>query len=484
MIQTQETCRLLKIGAPFRDLWLKDDREVLMEGPRGTGKTVAALYYIHDYCETNPGTRALMGRKTRASMTNSTLTTFEDVVLGRGHLLLGDTGLTRARRENYVYPNGSQIVVAGTDDEYKFFSSEYAVIYVNEAIQLTLDQWESLWGSLRWPIGTRRRLIGDCNPSYPSHWLNERCTRGLTVRMRTTHKDNPAYYDRATESYSKRGLEYLEGLFRTSGFRRKRWVEGLWCAAEGAIFPDWLGEKRTVTPQDVPANCWYLAACDFGYRAPGVLQVWAIDGKQNYFLVREVYRREMRLDWWAARIEEARRAFPFELVVADSAEPRTIIELNYRLRDGSGCIVRAADKSKRGTTRYTLYGLNALQEKVERSELFIVEDSLHMSDEDLLERGQPVGLSREMEGAIWKETDAARGTNKYEEISPSCPDHSLDTAIFALLYGEGKDMRRTVDRPRYAPGTLGHRYGHNEIEEEESWPKRQEPGHEDREDAA
>jgi phage terminase large subunit len=68
-----------------RDLFLCRDPEVLIEGPAGTGKTRAVLEYVNYLCENNDNIRVLMFRKTRASMTESVLVTYEDEVLWPGH---------------------------------------------------------------------------------------------------------------------------------------------------------------------------------------------------------------------------------------------------------------------------------------------------------------------------------------------------------------------------------------------------------------
>ena len=57
------------------------DKEVLLEGGRGTGKSVAALHKIHLLLATYPRARALVVRRTRRSITQSTIPTFENKIL-------------------------------------------------------------------------------------------------------------------------------------------------------------------------------------------------------------------------------------------------------------------------------------------------------------------------------------------------------------------------------------------------------------------
>ncbi|HLS00652.1 MAG TPA: hypothetical protein VK054_01520, partial [Beutenbergiaceae bacterium] len=83
--------------------------EIMLAGPAGTGKSRASLEKIHLCAERYPGMRALIVRKTRVSLTQTGLVTFEDHVLPEGHPVL--QGAQRSHRSTYQYPNGSEIVV-------------------------------------------------------------------------------------------------------------------------------------------------------------------------------------------------------------------------------------------------------------------------------------------------------------------------------------------------------------------------------------
>src|SRR5262245_66475081 len=109
-----------------RDLFHCRAPEVLVSGPAGTGKTLAALWKLH-YCATKvPGLRALITRKTRHSLTESVLVTYERNVLPLGHPVF--RGAARASRSAYHYPNGSEIVLGGMDLASRVLSSEDARI--------------------------------------------------------------------------------------------------------------------------------------------------------------------------------------------------------------------------------------------------------------------------------------------------------------------------------------------------------------------
>jgi hypothetical protein len=240
------------------------ESEVLLSGPAGTGKSRACLQKIHYAMEQYPGARALIVRKTRASLSETGLQTFEDHVLGPDHPLRN--GPQRIYRQHYPYRNGSEVIVGGMDNQVRIMSSEYDIIYVQEAIELDEDDWE--------PLTTRKRnfkmpfqqIIADTNPSFPRHWLKQRCDRGSTRLIPCKHEDNPVLWDLDKGDWTERGRKYIEDLDKLTGATKDRLRYGLWVQATGVIF-DMFNEEIHVNNQfdynpDLGSVYW---ACDDGY---------------------------------------------------------------------------------------------------------------------------------------------------------------------------------------------------------------------------
>ncbi len=54
------------------------DRELLLVGSTGTGKTLAALWKLHLFCWKYPGVRTLMVRKTLVALTGSSMVAYQE----------------------------------------------------------------------------------------------------------------------------------------------------------------------------------------------------------------------------------------------------------------------------------------------------------------------------------------------------------------------------------------------------------------------
>jgi Phage terminase large subunit len=279
------------------DLFYAREPEVLIEGPADTGKSRACLAKL-DLCAVRyPRMRGGIFRKTRVSLTQTAMVTYEEKVLP------APSGVRfEHEAQQYVYPNGSVLIVAGLDDPEKIKSLELDVAYVQEATELELADWEMLRSRLRHDVMPYRQLIGDCNPGDPGHWLNRRCDAGATRRLKSRHEDNPSITP-----------ERIAALDALTGHRYQRLRLGLWVAAEGQFFPEWNPEVHLCDPFPIPAHWTRWTATDYGYAAPFVNLAFARDPQsRRVYVFREIHaaglRDQQQADLIAGRIREERAA--------------------------------------------------------------------------------------------------------------------------------------------------------------------------------
>lgn len=277
------------------DLIYATDRELLIEGPAGSGKTIAMLWKAHLYALKFPGIRILLVRKVGTDLTTGALDTYHKHI--RPDLVGVKTyGGSKFLPAQYKYPNGSVLIPAGMDKSDKVMSSEYDLILVNEVTNgITLKDWQDLTTRLRNYRMPIQQIVGDCNPAYARHWANLRCNAGLTRRIRSTHKDNPYYWDAEANDWTPIGREYVENtLGSLTGFQRLRLLEGKWASADGLVYaafnPETMIQRRDVVEL---AGWRRILSADIGGRNPTAIGRIHVSGDERVHVSRCLYRRGM-----------------------------------------------------------------------------------------------------------------------------------------------------------------------------------------------
>jgi phage terminase large subunit len=410
------------------ELMRRRDPEILLSGPSGTGKSRSALEKLHLAATKYPGMRGLIVRKTRESLTESALVTFEEKVVPPGHPVLN--GPRRNQRQVYLYPNGSSIVVggmrqSGKDMTQKVMSTEYDIIFAQEAIEFAEDEWERLTTRLRNAKMPYHQLIGDTNPDAPTHWLKRRCDRGQTVLLESRHEDNPACTP-----------DYIAKLDRLTGARYHRLRWGRWVQAEGCVYEGFDAAVHVIDRFDIPLwpRYWVI---DFGFTAPFCCQWWAADPDGRLFLYRELYRTQrlvedhardiLRLSGWALQGGLARPEFGAE------PRPRAIIcdhdaEGRATLRKYLGLDTVAAKKELSP-------GIQAVAARFRkagdgRPRLFLFRDALVERDSLLDEVKKPCGLIEELPAYVWNTTNS----RKHGEEPLAQDDHACDCLRYVVYH--------------------------------------------------
>ena len=314
------------VGRLFRE----HSGEIVISGPAGTGKTRSILEWLNLRCAQEP-LRVLFLRKTLESLKTSALVTFTEKVLhdfdGKRSAADGVTyfGGNHIRPASFTYEQtGSTIVIGGMDNPTKILSTEYDIIYVNECTELTLDEWERLGNRTDRPDTNQSRpaslLLGDCNPDAPRHWIKKRLAEGHLQLWLTTHKDNPAMWDRIAKSWTPSGERYMERLQRLTGVRRQRLLLGVWAASEGQVYTEFDPERHV---QSIDTTFWttYMAV-DVGSRNPtAILTAHHREGDDHLHVSHEVYRRGMTsTDILDAIKAEADRSQPYDIFIDPSAK--------------------------------------------------------------------------------------------------------------------------------------------------------------------
>jgi phage terminase large subunit len=391
---------------------------------------------LHAMCLLNPGMRGLIARKSATSLSSTALVTWRRFVAAEA-IEAGDVvyyGGSGQEPASYQYKNGSVVVIGGLDKVSKIMSAEYDVIYIQEATELTENDWEALTTRLRnWRVSFQQ-LIADCNPSHPDHWLKLRADRGVTTMFASVHEENPVLF-KPDGTLTQNGKDYMKKLDSLTGVRYKRLRLGLWVAAEGVIYEEYSSTMHLIDsvpvhtahsdPNGIPMEWTRYWAVDFGYTNPFVLQCWAEDPDGRLYLYREIYHTQRTVDQHARKILSLvlnergawREPKPRAIICDHDAEGRAVLERELRMA------VEPAHKS-------VLEGIEAVQVRLRPTEqgprILLLRNALVEEDPELRESGRPTCTIDEIPGYVW--------SNKKKEEPVKEDDHGCDAMRYMAAY--------------------------------------------------
>ncbi|MDC3237445.1 phage terminase large subunit [bacterium] len=337
---------------------------VLISGGRDSGKTfvvscwnpIAAVQYNH---------RVLYTRQTMSSTDNSITEALENRME-----LVGLADRFTAANKIYSVNNGDgkisitgQKTSVGTQTAKLKSLEGFSVFQTEEGEELeSYDSWVKIKRSIRaTDVQCLSMII--FNPPTKEHWIYEEFFEGESVvegfngvkdnilYIHSTYEDNIdnlADHNRKEYEKLKFDYDYFEGLTKEekefcSVTIKKNWKQykhvvlgGFLDVAEGVIYEYWeYGEFDNSLP--------YGYGLDFGSKDPDSLVKVAVDNKlKKLYIKEELYKNNLSTSQLAALIKPITKN---KLVIADSASPRTINDLEEKrvniegARKGAGSII-------------------------------------------------------------------------------------------------------------------------------------------------
>jgi PBSX family phage terminase large subunit len=444
------------------------DEEVLISGPAGTGKSRACLEKIFMVCLLTPNTRALILRKTLASLGSTALQTWRKFVV-REAMATGMVvyyGGSKEEPAQYRFKNGSAVVIGGLDKALRIMSSEYDIVYIQEATEITLDDLEMVKTRLRnWQIGFQQLLM-DCNPAGDKHWLKLRCNDGGCVLVESRHEDNPRLFDLLPDgSYqvTKQGAKYISILDNLTGVRYKRLRLGLWVSAEGIVYEEfdpathvlqWSYDddgNRLPLPDDW-SRYWVI---DFGYVNPFVLKCYAEGPDGELYMYREIYMTQrtvaehcktimdivapIKVTRWYDHINRTHR----EVEKREWIEPKPTAVIADHDAEGRRTFEKETGLGVQGATKFVNVGIDLHKERLAvdadgLARFYLMADALVERDQSLAERLLPTCTAEEYPAYVWKVS--ADGRTQDEPVKRD--DHGLDTDRYMTMFKDYKGKVR------------------------------------------
>jgi phage terminase large subunit len=401
-----------------------------------------------------PGAQGALIRKVAADIGPTVLRTYKRIIERSGSDAKPYGG---EKPEWYDYPNGARLWIGGMDRPGKVLSGERDFIYVNQAEELELADWETLItrATGRGAVTSMPMVFGDCNPGPPNHWIKERERDGALKVFESRHEDNPTLFNDAGEitEQGKRTLMILDSL---TGTRFMRLRKGLWVSAEGVVFDNYDPAKHLIDRFDIPKDWRRIRVIDFGYTNAFVCQWWAIDPDDRMYLYREIYMTQRTVKVHSVQIKSLSENERIEATVTDhDAEDRATLEEN--------------DIRSEPAVKDVSRGLQSVKDRLKvagdgKPRIFFLRDSLVERDESLAETRKPMSTEQEISGYIWKKNTDGKASSE-EPVKKD--DHGMDTMRYAVMYvdsgvrkyGYESFRKRKADEPKADDNTAGERSG-------------------------
>lgn len=232
------------------------------------------------------------------------------------------------RRGDLIYTVGkAQIEFFSVDDPGKVYGPSRDFLFVNEANRIEYETF------LQLAVRTRKTIFLDYNPTHEFWVHNELLNRPDVAYIHSTFKDNP-YIEPSIVS------ELIHAGNRNENFRRV-FVEGEIGVIEGVVFDNW----SEGTTDDYPDGYFpTIYGQDFGFsKDPTTLVEVQIDSKNRKLYLKELF---YRVGLNTAQIIDLDKHYAGpRLIIADSAEPRLISELQ-----AAGLNIRPATKGQGSIT--------------------------------------------------------------------------------------------------------------------------------------
>lgn len=406
-------------------------QEWMLAGPSETGKTWAALWRLDELLTATKSAQAALVRKVAADIGPTVLRTYKKVIERSGS---GAHPYGGEKPEWYDYPNGARLYIGGIDRPGKVLSGERDFIYVNQAEELSIEDWETLTTRTtgRGAVTDTPMLFGDCNPGAPTHWIVNRAA--LRV-LHSRHEDNPSLFD-AGGHLTPQGERTMRVLDNLTGVRKKRLRLGLWVAAEGTVY-DFDRAVHLIDPFPVPDTWTRIRSIDFGFTNPFVCQWWALDNDGRMYLYREIYMTRRTVKVHAQKIKEIEQWY---LSSGEDNPDRERVAYTLADHDAEDRATLAEERiGSTAATKALSPGIQKVQERLKiagdgKPRMFIMRGALVERDEELAQQRHPVCTEQEFEMYMWPK--GADG-KPIKEVPVDMYNHGMDTARYAVMKLDG-----------------------------------------------
>lgn len=370
----------MKLARTYYDAKGCTKRIQVHQGGTRSGKTYSLLLALIELCyqNKNAGATITICRKTFPALRASVMRDFFEI-LNREDAYSEE--FHNKSEATYIL-FGNLVEFISVDQPQKVRGRKRDVLYINEANELTLEDWRQLL------IRTTGNILLDYNPSEEFHWIyNDVIPRDDAAFFQTTYKDNP-HLDPALIAEIERLKDADSNFWRVYGLGERG-------QSRSTIF------NHYIQVEEIGAE-WRLLAygLDFGYTNDPTACVAVYTNGAGFLFDEVMYQTGLSNRQIAQLLNVGKSQ-----VVADSAEPKSIDELH-----GYGLNVHPAKK-----------GPDSVRAGIQ---------FLHSRPMSVTSRS--VNLIKELRNYKWKEDKNGRVLNEPVDAF----NHAIDAARYAAMFNQ------------------------------------------------
>ncbi|NLS38273.1 PBSX family phage terminase large subunit [Fructobacillus tropaeoli] len=316
------------VDQSYYQLFSSHESFIAIKGARGSGKSWAQAYNVIYEMLRLPYVNWLVIRQYQNTNKESTYNTLKKVITQLG--LYDLFKFTVSPLEITMKSTGQKIYFRGMDDPLKITSISAENGYLcrawwEEAYELkSREDFQTVVESLRGqlPDGGYYQHVLTFNPWSERHWLKEEffdedTKRNGVLNFTTTYKNN--------SHLDQQFIDNMMELKERNPNRARVAVDGEWGIAEGLVFED-LFELENFDSRAIQGR--QIMGLDFGFTHDPTAFVKAIVKGDDIYVYDGFYEQGLLNDPMARKL--AQSGAMKGKVYADSAEPRTIAELQSR----------------------------------------------------------------------------------------------------------------------------------------------------------
>lgn len=276
--------------------------------------------------------KVVVCRRTATTIRNTCFSLFKDI-LAKWKL----TPYIKIRETdfNIKFPNGSEIIFMGLDEETKLLSlNNIGAIFIEEAFEVPKPIVEQLNLRLR-GNNPNQQIYMAFNPISKNHWLYDFCEINPPSSFLYTHstfRDNPFL--------NAEYIHELEELYQRNPAKARVFCDGQWGTdPEGLVITNWRTEE--FDPLALSASgLEHRAGCDLGWIDKTAIIDTLYDRKnKTIYVFNEFYKSGCQLSEIAKAIEDMN--LKRTKLFVDAAEPRSI---QYFRQEGINAVACAKGK--------------------------------------------------------------------------------------------------------------------------------------------